>query len=70
METASLADENSPSEAESQHEQPNSQTESVARQPRYLCDRCGFEMFEANCKIVCPNCGSRYECSDLSIYFD
>ena len=36
----------------------------------YLCDRCGFEMTEKNCKIVCPNCGSRYDCSDLNIYFD
>jgi len=35
----------------------------------YLCDRCGFEMYESNCKIVCPNCGSRYDCSDLNIYF-
>lgn len=35
-----------------------------------LCDRCGFEMFETNCKIICPNCGSRYDCSDLTIYFD
>ncbi len=36
----------------------------------YLCDRCGFEMMEKNCKVVCPNCGSRYDCSDLNIYFD
>ena len=36
----------------------------------YLCDRCGFEMIESHCKIVCPNCGSRYDCSDLNIYFD
>ena len=35
----------------------------------YLCDWCGFEMYEKNCKIVCPNCGSRYDCSDLNIYF-
>ncbi len=36
----------------------------------YLCDRCGFEMVEEHCKVVCPNCGSRYDCSDLNIYFD
>jgi rubrerythrin len=36
----------------------------------YLCDRCGFEMIERHCKVVCPNCGSRYDCSDLNIYFD
>ncbi len=36
----------------------------------YLCDRCGFEMFEMNCKVVCPNCGSRYDCSDLTLNFE
>jgi hypothetical protein len=40
------------------------------QEPRYICDRCGFEMVEQNCKVVCPNCGSRYDCSDLNIYFD
>ena len=36
----------------------------------YLCDRCGVEMVERQCKVICPNCGSQYDCSDLSIYFD
>ncbi len=36
----------------------------------YICDRCGFKMVERNCKIVCPNCGNRFDCSDLNIYFD
>lgn len=36
----------------------------------YLCDRCGSEMYESNCKIICPNCGNRFDCSDLNIYFD
>ena len=36
----------------------------------YLCDRCGHEMYEKNCKITCPNCGNRFDCSDLNIYFD
>ena len=40
------------------------------KQQPLLCDRCGFEMFETNCKVICPNCGSRYDCSDLTIYFD
>jgi rubrerythrin len=35
-----------------------------------LCDWCGFEMLQMNCKLVCPNCGSRFDCSDLTIYFD
>ena len=36
----------------------------------YICDRCGYEMFEKNCKVTCPNCGNRFDCSDLNIYFD
>lgn len=35
-----------------------------------LCDRCGHEMVEQNCKVTCPNCGNRFDCSDLNIYFD
>jgi len=36
----------------------------------YLCDRCGHAMVEKNCKVTCPNCGNRFDCSDLNIYFD
>jgi predicted metal-dependent hydrolase len=36
----------------------------------YTCDRCGSEMFEQNCKVTCPNCGNRFDCSDLNIHFD
>jgi uncharacterized Zn finger protein (UPF0148 family) len=36
----------------------------------FLCDQCGAEMYEKNCKITCPNCGNRFDCSDLNIYFD
>ncbi|HKJ37753.1 MAG TPA: DUF309 domain-containing protein [Anaerolineales bacterium] len=36
----------------------------------YICDRCGHEMHERNCKVTCPNCGNRFDCSDLNIYFD
>ena len=35
----------------------------------YICDRCGYEMYEKNCKVTCPNCGNRFDCSDLNIYF-
>ena len=34
----------------------------------YICDRCGSEMYEKNCKVACPNCGNRFDCSDLNIY--
>jgi predicted metal-dependent hydrolase len=36
----------------------------------WICDRCGAEMNEKNCKVSCPNCGNRFDCSDLNIYFD
>ncbi|MHB8778842.1 MAG: DUF309 domain-containing protein [Anaerolineales bacterium] len=36
----------------------------------WICDRCGSEMYEKNCKVACPNCGNRFDCSDLNIYFD
>jgi rubrerythrin len=36
----------------------------------YFCDRCGFNMIEMDCKVQCPNCGNRFDCSDLNIYFD
>lgn len=36
----------------------------------YICDRCGHDMYETNCKVTCPNCGNRFDCSDLNIYFD
>ncbi len=36
----------------------------------HVCDRCGTEMVERSCKVSCPNCGNRFDCSDLNIYFD
>lgn len=36
----------------------------------YICDLCGGEMHEQNCKVTCPNCGNRFDCSDLTVYFD
>ena len=36
----------------------------------YVCDRCGHQMYEKNCKVTCPNCGNRFDCSDLNLYFD
>ncbi len=35
-----------------------------------ICDRCGTQMHEKSCKVSCPNCGNRFDCSDLNIYFD
>jgi predicted metal-dependent hydrolase len=36
----------------------------------WICDKCGSEMHEKNCKVSCTNCGNRFDCSDLNIYFD
>lgn len=28
------------------------------------CEVCGGEMYGLHCKLVCPNCGYRRDCSD------
>ena len=55
----------SPSEP-TQTEEPKAQK----REKAYICDRCGHRMYEKSCKVTCPNCGNRFDCSDLNIYFD
>jgi hypothetical protein len=42
----------------------------AVRERIHICDRCGCEMVEKNCKVICHNCGNRFDCSDLNIYFD
>jgi rubrerythrin len=44
--------------------------ETVNAKKAHICDRCGYEMHEKNCKVTCLNCGNRFDCSDLNIYFD
>lgn len=34
----------------------------------WRCDRCGFSMIERHCKVICPNCGQRWDCSDVTIW--
>ncbi len=53
------------------------ETEDLGDEPRpeekprvFVCDRCGFEMIEIHCKVICLNCGSRWDCSDLNLYMD
>ncbi len=36
----------------------------------WTCDRCGTQMYDKNCKVICPNCGNNFDCSDLNLYFD
>ncbi|KAA3648013.1 MAG: hypothetical protein DWQ07_03205 [Chloroflexi bacterium] len=45
------------------------QTEQLKKQT-YLCDCCGTPMYAHACKISCPNCGFRFDCSDLTLNFD
>ena len=28
------------------------------------CELCGTEMLGLHCKLICPNCGYRRDCSD------
>ncbi len=28
------------------------------------CDHCGVQVVELHCKLVCPNCGAKRDCSD------
>lgn len=28
------------------------------------CEVCGTQMYGLHCKLVCPNCGYRRDCSD------
>ena len=36
-----------------------------ASQPAHEdCEVCGTEMYGLHCKLVCPNCGYRRDCSD------
>jgi rubrerythrin len=30
----------------------------------HVCECCGTVMYDHNCKIVCPNCGYKRDCSD------
>jgi hypothetical protein len=30
----------------------------------HTCELCGVVMYDHNCKIVCPNCGYKRDCSD------
>ncbi|HEX6749306.1 MAG TPA: hypothetical protein VF092_18575 [Longimicrobium sp.] len=30
----------------------------------HFCEMCGTRMYDHSCKIVCPNCGYKRDCSD------
>jgi predicted metal-dependent hydrolase len=51
-------------------DEPGSSTINTSKMKILVCDRCGTSMVSTNCKITCPNCGNRFDCSDLNLYFD
>jgi hypothetical protein len=40
------------------------QTEEVLQPSGEDCEVCGAEMYGLHCKLICPNCGYRRDCSD------
>jgi hypothetical protein len=39
-------------------------TSETLQSPDEECELCGTEMFGLHCKLICPNCGYRRDCSD------
>lgn len=56
--------------ARSEAEQAEAESGLEKERSEFICDRCGAEMINRNCKVICPNCGNRFDCSDLNLYFD
>ena len=50
------------------HESPTipggGKTSSSSAHRVHYCERCGEQMEERQCKIVCTNCGMSRDCSD------
>jgi ribosomal protein L37E len=40
------------------------QTTEVLKPSGEDCEVCGAEMYGLHCKLICPNCGFRRDCSD------
>lgn len=45
-------------------EKEEQQTSGTAERGVQECEACGVEMYGLHCKLVCPNCGYRRDCSD------
>ncbi|CAN5479419.1 MAG: hypothetical protein M3494_06470 [Actinomycetota bacterium] len=46
---------------------PTPQSEERLEEQNYpvqICEVCETEMFGLHCKIICPNCGYKRDCSD------
>ncbi len=40
----------------------------MGQERQFKCDWCGYVMTEQQCKVICRNCGARWDCSDLTIH--
>jgi hypothetical protein len=40
------------------------QTTEALKPSGEYCEVCGTEMYGHHCKLICPNCGYRRDCSD------
>ena len=45
-------------------DEPYRQSERVDARDAQECEACGTRMYGLHCKIVCPNCGYKRDCSD------
>ena len=45
-------------------DEEQTQTAEVSQPADEDCVVCGTEMYGLHCKLVCPNCGYRRDCSD------
>jgi hypothetical protein len=55
-----------PPSREFKREQPQAPADGFeADQPQDPCPICGAPLFGVHCKLICPNCGYREDCSDL-----
>jgi uncharacterized Zn finger protein (UPF0148 family) len=45
-------------------ENDETQTSGALQASDEECEQCGTAMFGLHCKLICPNCGNRRDCSD------
>jgi rubrerythrin len=47
-----------------EEQRQQTQTSEASQPAGEDCEVCGTEMYGLHCKLVCPNCGYRRDCSD------
>jgi rubrerythrin len=48
----------------SRNELPDDSEKKEIKKEKEICLICGYPMEDQHCKLVCPNCGNRIDCSD------